>query len=256
MNRLPSGLMLCEHSSESMHEIAAESVPLVIAGPLYFPDSVKGWLYGGDRNGMKPEEVRDMVLDYAQSLQPVFAECARVLRPGGHLVVQTRDVRVGGLVADVESAHRGLAIRCGLEYRCRHFWVNRFHRPERRGQEEKDRAEEGPMPRTPEVFLVFKKPGAAYLGEPLEGDADLLNANFMETGSGSMKARHPYQAPLPVLNAFVRTYSRPGDTVVDPFAGCGTTALAALRSGRGCILYEIDPEAVGMIRTNFAEEAE
>ena len=81
MNRLPSGLMLCEHSSESMHEIAAESVPLVIAGPLYFPDSVKGWLYGGDRSGMKPEEVESTIKHIVESCPRVMLEGLMTMAP-------------------------------------------------------------------------------------------------------------------------------------------------------------------------------
>jgi site-specific DNA-methyltransferase (adenine-specific) len=48
---------------------------------------------------------------------------------------------------------------------------------------------------------------------------------------------HPTQKPLDLLRWLVRTYSNPGDLIVDPFAGGGTTAVAALVEGRrfwGC----------------------
>ena len=48
---------------------------------------------------------------------------------------------------------------------------------------------------------------------------------------------HPTQKPLPLFNELVRKHSRPGDLVVDPFVGSGTTAIAALAQGRkfaGC----------------------
>lgn len=46
--------------------------------------------------------------------------------------------------------------------------------------------------------------------------------------------------PLDVMRAIVRDYSRPGDLVVDPFAGSGTTALACAIEGRRCITSEQD----------------
>ena len=56
---------------------------------------------------------------------------------------------------------------------------------------------------------------------------------------------HPYPAtmPLPVAQKLVRKLSEPGDTVLDPFAGSGTTLRAATLSGRDSIGIEINPLA-------------
>jgi len=48
--------------------------------------------------------------------------------------------------------------------------------------------------------------------------------------------------PLGLMQAIVRDYSRPGDLVVDPFCGSGTTALACAMEGRRCITSEEKPE--------------
>jgi DNA modification methylase len=53
---------------------------------------------------------------------------------------------------------------------------------------------------------------------------------------------HPTQKPLPLVERILRASSRPGDIVLDPFAGSGTTAAAAVRLGRRCVSFEIDPE--------------
>jgi DNA modification methylase len=55
---------------------------------------------------------------------------------------------------------------------------------------------------------------------------------------------HPYQAPPAVVRRFIELLSRPGDLIVDPFAGHGTTLVEALRLGRQALGYEIDPENV------------
>lgn len=43
---------------------------------------------------------------------------------------------------------------------------------------------------------------------------------------------HPTQKPLALMEYFIRTYTDPGQVVLDPFMGSGTTAVAALRLGR------------------------
>lgn len=48
--------------------------------------------------------------------------------------------------------------------------------------------------------------------------------------------------PLELMRAIVRDYSRPGDLIVDPCAGGGTTLLAAVMEGRRAIGAEMDPE--------------
>lgn len=54
--------------------------------------------------------------------------------------------------------------------------------------------------------------------------------------------------PLALMAAIVRDYSRPGDLIVDPFCGSGTTALAAAMEGRRCITSEEKPEHYAIAR--------
>ena len=49
---------------------------------------------------------------------------------------------------------------------------------------------------------------------------------------------HPTQKPLPLLEYLIKTYTNEGDLVVDPYMGSGTTAVAALRTGRHFIGWE------------------
>lgn len=53
---------------------------------------------------------------------------------------------------------------------------------------------------------------------------------------------HPTQKPVALMEYLIRTYTNPGDTVLDNCAGSGTTAIAALNSGRGYICIERDDE--------------
>lgn len=53
---------------------------------------------------------------------------------------------------------------------------------------------------------------------------------------------HPTQKPTALFSYLVQTYTNPGDTVLDPCAGSGTTAVAAIQTGRGFVCFEKSPE--------------
>src|ERR1051325_8796967 len=59
--------------------------------------------------------------------------------------------------------------------------------------------------------------------------------------TGQLRRDHPAPFPLEVPRRLIRMFSFAGDIVVDPFAGTGTTALAALEVGRSSISVEIEP---------------
>lgn len=57
---------------------------------------------------------------------------------------------------------------------------------------------------------------------------------------------HPTQKPVPLFEYFIRTYSDPGAMVLDPCAGSGTTAEAAMRTDRRAICIEQDAHYFGI----------
>lgn len=57
-----------------------------------------------------------------------------------------------------------------------------------------------------------------------------------------MSSIHPTQKPVRLMERIMALISDEGDTVLDPFAGSGSTAVAAINTGRKCIAYEIDDE--------------
>ncbi len=66
------------------------------------------------------------------------------------------------------------------------------------------------------------------------------------------KTGYPSQKPLALLNRIIRVHSNPGDTVLDFFAGSGTTGEAALCNGRHAILVDSSPEAVDVMVRRLA----
>jgi site-specific DNA-methyltransferase (adenine-specific) len=59
--------------------------------------------------------------------------------------------------------------------------------------------------------------------------------------------------PLSLMRAIIRDYTKPGDLVCDPFAGGGTTLLAAAMEGRRAIGAEMDPETYAKAKARLAK---
>lgn len=55
---------------------------------------------------------------------------------------------------------------------------------------------------------------------------------FASVGTSSRERTHPQQKPVPLLRWLIRSYTDPGDLVVDPYAGSGSAGVAASAEGR------------------------
>ncbi len=70
--------------------------------------------------------------------------------------------------------------------------------------------------------------------------------------TGKEKTGYPTQKPLGILERIVRVHSNPGDTVLDFFAGSGTTGEAAARNNRSFVMIDQNPEACALMRKRLA----
>lgn len=75
-------------------------------------------------------------------------------------------------------------------------------------------------------------------------------ASRSERGEGNT---HPTVKPLALMRYLVRLVTAPGGLVLDPFAGSGTTGLAAQSEGMRAILCELDPGHAAIIRSRAAK---
>ena len=66
--------------------------------------------------------------------------------------------------------------------------------------------------------------------------------------------KHPTQKPLALLDRILRASSDPDDLVLDPFAGSGTTAVAALRAARRFVGIEIDSQWLDVSERRLDQE--
>jgi len=68
---------------------------------------------------------------------------------------------------------------------------------------------------------------------------------------GRERTGYPTQKPLGVLRRIVQASSRPGDLVLDFFAGSGTTGEACLETNRRFLLVDANPEALDVMARRF-----
>jgi DNA modification methylase len=101
-------------------------------------------------------------------------------------------------------------------------------------------------------FLKYSHESAYLLakGNPREPENPISDViDWKYTGN----KLHPTQKPLAALMPLVDAFSRPGDTVLDPFAGSGSSLLAGKMLGRNYIGIELDAKYHAIARRRLAE---
>src|ERR1700686_4744973 len=71
----------------------------------------------------------------------------------------------------------------------------------------------------------------------------------------STREGHPAPYPVELAERLIKLFSFAGDTVLDPFAGTGSTSLAAIMSGRNSIANEIEPAYLEIARQRILKAA-
>jgi site-specific DNA-methyltransferase (adenine-specific) len=105
-----------------------------------------------------------------------------------------------------------------------------------------------------ESFVCCHTPGRS---EWNGGGRNGVFTHMKEYGGGAaIRADHPTSKPPALMCELVELFTSPGDVILDPFAGSGTTGVAALRLGRRVILIERDERYAKLcVERMTAEEA-
>jgi site-specific DNA-methyltransferase (adenine-specific) len=106
--------------------------------------------------------------------------------------------------------------------------------------------------RVVETALVFTRAAPPPLapGDPARPWAAV--AGYDDDGEAAAWGNHPNHKPFGVLEPLLRTWSRPGQLVVDPFAGSGSIPATALRLSRDCACIELETEWAERVSTRLA----
>ncbi len=80
----------------------------------------------------------------------------------------------------------------------------------------------------------------------------IYNVDASRSGSAN---EHPTTKPVPLMMELVERFTNPGDTILDPFCGSGSTGVACIRLGRNFIGIEKDETYAKLARERLAAEA-
>lgn len=82
---------------------------------------------------------------------------------------------------------------------------------------------------------------------------DVWNVSIL-AGSSKERLGYPTQKPLALLDRIIKTSSKPGDMVLDPFCGCATALVAAERLGRQWAGIDLSPLAIKLVKNRIQED--
>jgi site-specific DNA-methyltransferase (adenine-specific) len=254
--------------ARDLSRLANESVHLVVTSPPYW--TLKTY---------EPHQAQlGAIADYEAfliELDKAWSESARVLVPGGRICCVVGDVciprkregrhYVMPLHADIQSRTRRLGLDCLTPI----LWqkiANGVTEAQGNGAGFYGKPyQPGAIIKNDVEYILFLRKGGEYRSpSTIQRALSMLTKNEMQqwlrsswTDIRGQSTRNGHPAPFPVELAerLIRLFSFAGDTVLDPFGGTGSTALAALRCGRNSITVDIEPKYVGMATQRLREAA-
>ena len=231
---------LVENDCRNLSFIPNSSVHLIITHPPAF-----GALWDSEALGQL-SAIPDYG-EYLTELDAVWSECDRVLAPGGHLAC---------VVSPVARRDEDLPLTADIHARTRRFGLDvtraiRWFPSERVDLDDSafygaSNQPCGELLCDSQDVLVMRKPGERLVSVETQVSSR-MPADYFATCSSSVwlipaesDPRHPQSFPIELAERLIRMFSYAGDTVLDPFAGIGTTSAAARAWGRSSIAVEIE----------------
>lgn len=244
--------------------IPAESVHLVVTSPPYF--NLKS--YATDAGGAQLGRIDDYEI-FLEELDKVWRECARVLVPGGRICCVIGDILIP---RRTDGRHRVLPLPSDIQVRSRKhgldnltpiLWFKIGNRTNEAGGGSSGYYGKPYQPgaiikNDIEHIVMLRKPGGYRTTPMIQRALSMLQRDEMaawmrpvwsDIRGASLRDGHPAPFPVDIAERLVRMFSFAGDTVLDPFAGAGSTAVAAIGAGRNSICVEIEEEyLIGAMR--------
>ena len=76
---------------------------------------------------------------------------------------------------------------------------------------------------------------------------------YPSESGGAFRRYHPTQKPVKLIEEIIKIHSNPGDLVLDPFMGSGTTAISAFNTGRHYVGFELDEKYFKILTSRIVE---
>jgi modification methylase len=265
--QVPSRHVLYRADARELSCLAPGSVHLVLTSPPYW--TLKEY----DTEDGQLGAIDDYETFLAE-LDKVWQTCFDALTPGGRMVCVVGDVCLSR--RRNRGVHEVVPLHASIQEHCRrigfanlspiiwHKIANAAFEAQGNGGGFLGKPYEpnAVVKNDIEFILMLRKPGGYRTPNAAERLLSLIpdathKAWFQQVWTGLTGAStrdHPAPFPLELAERLIRMFSFVGDTVLDPFAGTGTTMLAAAKWGRNSVGVEVGSHYARMARQRFERE--
>jgi len=233
--------VLCQNSRD-MHNIPDSSVHLMVTSPPY--------------NVGKKYDLDLSSAEYVELLKDVFSEAYRVLVTGGRACVNVANLGRRPYLP-VHKFVMDTMLSLGFLMRGEVIW-NKGAGTGVSTAWGSWRSPSNPVLRDAhEYILIFSKQKFSRKGikkRPTISTHEFLDYTrsvWSFQPESAMQVGHPAPFPVELPYRCIQLYTYEGDTVLDPFCGVGTTAIAAIKTGRHYICLDNNPEYVEKARSRI-----
>ena len=242
--------------SRDLSMVPDSSIALVVTSPPYFA----GKEYEAT---MGEGHVPASYVEYLEMLRDVFAECWRVLEPGGRIAVNVANLgrkpyrSLAGDIVTILQNDLGYLLRgeivwikgAGLNSSCAWGSYASASNPVLR-----DLTERIVVASKGRFGRALTKRQREAKGLPFEDTIapeefrELTLDTWRFAPESARRVGHPAPFPVELPRRCIELFTFRGDTVLDPFGGVGTVAVAAINTGRHYVCVDADPEYVAKAR--------
>lgn len=264
--RIPTSHYLVRGDAREMRSLGPGSAHLVLTSPPYWT--------------LKKYDEANGQLGHVSGYDQFLAELGRVWRrsfdllvPGGRLICVVGDVCLSRRQND--GRHTVVPLHASIQEICRQIGFDNlapiiWHKIANAVYEVSGGGGFLGKPYEPnsvikndvEYILMFRKPGGYRKPTAAKRLLSVISAeNYQSwfqqiwTGlTGASTKDHPAPYPMELAERLIRMFSFAGDVVLDPFSGSGTNAIAAARTGRHSVGFEISDKYHKMSVARFYRE--
>ncbi|MFN8443856.1 MAG: site-specific DNA-methyltransferase [Caldilineaceae bacterium] len=229
-------------SSEHMKDLPDNSLHMMITSPPY---------------NVSKEYDEDLSLEeYLQFLHRVFSETYRVLVNGGRACINVANLGRKPYIPLSDYISK-MMIDIGFLMRGEIIWHKGAGAGVSMAWGSWQSATNPVLRDVHEYILVFCK--GTFSRKASNQENTMTKEQFMEwtksvwsmNPESAKKVGHPAPFPVELPYRLIQLYSFKNDVILDPFMGSGTTALAAYKSNRKYVGYDIDPEYVKLAESRL-----
>ncbi len=248
INQVPAVCLdkVYQKSSESMSELPDDSVSLMVTSPPY--------------NVGKDYDLDLTLEQYLDFLKAVLAETHRVLVPGGRVAFNVANIGRKPYIP-LNSYVASLATGLGFLMRGEIIWVKAKGASGSCAWGSWMSASNPTLRDLHEYVLIFSK---QRFGRAKGGRSTITRDEFLAATSSvwhippesARRVGHPAPFPVALVERLIQLYTFEQETVLDPFMGSGSTAVAARNCMRHFVGYEINPDYVDICNQRIASIAD